>query len=63
MKNRKKLNFRWFMGLIVAGLAVLWIIAIVLPIVSVVQYDLVFRDIFGEAATNSIFHRIPPYFF
>lgn len=53
MKNRKKLNFRWFMGLIVAGLAVLWIIAIVLPIVSVVQYDLVFRDIFGEAATNA----------
>lgn len=53
MKNKKKLSFRVFTAIITACLAVLWVVAIVLPIVSIGTYDLVFRDIFGEAASNT----------
>lgn len=53
MKNKKKLDKRIFTAIIVACLAVLWVIGIVLPIVSVTTYDLVFRDIFNEAKTET----------
>ena len=53
MKNKKKLSFRVFTAIITACLAVLWVVAIVLPIISVTKYDLVFRDIFGEADSET----------
>lgn len=53
MKNKKKLDKRIFTAIIVACLAVLWVVAIVLPIVSTMKYDLVFRDIFGEASAST----------
>lgn len=53
MKNKKKLSFRVFTAIITACLAVLWVVAIVLPIISVTKYDLVFRDIFGEADSKT----------
>ena len=48
-KERKKLNNHVFTGIISGALAILWAVAIALPIVSITMYDLVFRDIFGEA--------------
>lgn len=53
MKNKKKLDKRIFTAIIVACLAVLWIVAIILPIISATKYDLVFRDIFGEASSGT----------
>lgn len=49
MKTKKKLDKRIFTAIIAAVLAVIWGVAIALPIVSITMYDLVFRDIFGEA--------------
>ena len=53
MSKGKKLSNKAFLGLITGLLALLWIITIVLPIVSITKYDLVFRDIFGEAPVKN----------
>ena len=47
---RKKMSAKWFTVLIGSLLALLIAFAITLTTVSVVKYDLVFRDIFGEAS-------------
>lgn len=59
MKNKKKLSFRVFTAIITACLAVLWVVAIVLPIVSVTKYDLVFRDVFGQADSKNTTTETP----
>lgn len=53
MKTKKRLDKRIFAVIIAACLAVLWVIAIALPILAATKYDLVFRDIFGEAAIET----------
>lgn len=53
MKERKRLNNRAFIGLITGLLALMWIITIAFPIVAMTTYDLVFRDIFGEAPVKT----------
>ncbi len=52
-KTRKKMSAKVFTCIIAPLLAILWVISIVLPILSVTKYDLVFRDIFGEAAAET----------
>ena len=49
---RKKMSAKWFTVLIGSLLALLIAFAITLTTVSVVKYDLVFRDIFGEASSG-----------
>lgn len=50
MKNKKKIIFT---AVIASCLVLLWVVAIVLPIISATKFDLVFRDIFGEAKTET----------
>lgn len=54
MGKRKRLNNHVFMGIVVGCLAILWAFAIALPVVALGSYDLVFRDIFGEASTGVV---------
>lgn len=52
-KPRKKLSAKVLTCIIAPLLAILWGVSIALPIVSVTTYDLVFRDLFGEAASEN----------
>ncbi len=51
--SKKKLSAKVFTAIIAPLLAILIAVAIILPIVSVNVYDLVFRDIFGEASSGN----------
>ncbi len=51
--SKKKLSAKVFTAIIAPLLAILIAVAIILPIVSVNVYDLVFRDIFGEAGSST----------
>ncbi len=53
MAKGKKLSAKVLTCIIVPLLAILWGVSIALPIVATTTYDLVFRDIFGEAGTNT----------
>lgn len=52
-KQRKRLSNRAYIGVVTGLLVFAWIIAIAFPIVAATTYDLVFRDIFGEAPVKT----------
>ncbi len=53
MAKGTKLSAKLLAILVGCGLAILWVISIVLPIVSATMYDGVFRTIFGEAEAKN----------
>lgn len=50
--KKKKLNAKTFTAILAPLLALLLAFSVALPIVSLSRFDLVFRDIFGEAETD-----------